>query len=120
MEAEQGDLLRLTEATALRLRVNRLHETVADHAAGRARAFADPTRVLIATVLREVNEICVGDLAWVIEKPHALVSHHVRTLRAQGLVASRREGKLVLYWLTPAGSTVLEGVLLEGRAKRAR
>jgi len=30
-------------------------------------------------------------------------SHHVRQLRAAGLVRSRREGKMVLYELTEAG-----------------
>lgn len=30
-----------------------------------------------------------------------LVSHHLRTLRSAGLAISRREGKTVLYALTP-------------------
>jgi len=39
------------------------------------------------------------------------VSHHVRQLRAAGLVRSRREGKMVLYELTEAGRALLAAVL---------
>ena len=40
-----------------------------------------------------------------------LVSHHLRTLRSLGMVRSRREGKLVMYSLTPAGRSLLDVVL---------
>ena len=41
------------------------------------------------------------------ERAENLVSHHLRTLRAAGLVGSRREGKMVMYALTPAGAALL-------------
>jgi DNA-binding transcriptional ArsR family regulator len=53
----------------------------------------------------------VCDLSWIVERPQALVSHHVRLLRERGLVRSRREGKMVLYALTEEGGQLLESVL---------
>jgi DNA-binding transcriptional ArsR family regulator len=39
--------------------------------------------------------------------------HHLRTLRTAGLADSRREGRMVLYALTPAGRALLDAVLAE-------
>ena len=36
---------------------------------------------------------------------------HARVLRTAGLVGSRREGKMVMYFLTDAGRALLEAVL---------
>jgi DNA-binding transcriptional ArsR family regulator len=44
------------------------------------------------------------------------VSHHVRTLRAAGLVRSRREGKMVMYALTDAGRALVASVVPEAVA----
>lgn len=82
-------------------------------AAMRARALADPTRLLVAVGLREAGESCVCDLAWVCGRSEKLVSHHARALRAAGLVASRRDGKMVMYELTAAGAALLASVVAE-------
>jgi DNA-binding transcriptional ArsR family regulator len=55
----------------------------------------------------------VCDLAWISERAQNLVSHHLRTLRAHGLVRSRRDGKLVMYSLTGEGLSLLSAVLGE-------
>lgn len=59
------------------------------------------------------TELCGCDLAWVLEKPQNLVSHHVRALRGAGLARSRRDGKMVMYSLTgrAAGETLVASVL---------
>ena len=80
-------------------------------AAERAKALGDPTRLQVALALREGGELCVCDLAWVCERSDTLVSHHARALRSAGLVDSRREGKMVMYSLTPSGRTLLEAIL---------
>jgi ArsR family transcriptional regulator, lead/cadmium/zinc/bismuth-responsive transcriptional repressor len=49
----------------------------------------------------------VCDLAWVAEQAENLVSHHLRALRSAGLVTSRRDGKMVVYALAPAGHALL-------------
>lgn len=79
-------------------------------AAERAKALSDPTRLVVALALREGGELCVCDLSWVCERSDKLVSHHVRQLRAAGLVRSRRDGKMVMYALTPAGFRLLDAV----------
>ena len=76
--------------------------------ATRMRALGDPTRMLVATALAATDELCVCDLAWVTGRAENLVSHHARTLRAAGLAASRRDGKMVLYSLTPSGRALLD------------
>jgi DNA-binding transcriptional ArsR family regulator len=69
--------------------------------------------VTIALALRDGEELCVCDLAWVVERNDNLVSHHARLLRTAGLVSSRRDGKMVLYSLTDAGRSLLHTVIAE-------
>jgi ArsR family transcriptional regulator, lead/cadmium/zinc/bismuth-responsive transcriptional repressor len=76
-----------------------------------ARALADPTRLAIAAALAGSDELCVCDLAWVMQRTQNLVSHRARALRAAGLVRSRREGKMVMYALTAQGRRLLVAVL---------
>ena len=56
------------------------------------------------------DELCVCDIAWVCERPENLVSHHLRALRAARLVASRHNGKMVMYEVTAAGRALLAAV----------
>jgi DNA-binding transcriptional ArsR family regulator len=76
-----------------------------------AKALADPTRLTVALALRDGGELCVCDLAWVCERSDKLVSHHVRVLRSAGLVRARREGKMVMYSLSEAGTALLTAVV---------
>jgi ArsR family transcriptional regulator, lead/cadmium/zinc/bismuth-responsive transcriptional repressor len=78
--------------------------------------LADPTRLTLTAALAKAEELCVCDLAWIAERSQNLVSHHLRALRVAGLVASRRDGKMVLYALTAAGRALLETVLAAERA----
>lgn len=80
--------------------------------AERAKALGDPTRLTIALALA-ASELCVCDIAWVTERSENLVSHHLRALRAAGLVSAHREGKMVIYALAPAGAALL-ATLSEG------
>src|SRR5712691_9519387 len=93
------------------LRARRLEDEHADRVAGVGRALGDATRLSIGAALLDADELCVCDLAWIVERSQALVSHHVRTLRAAGLVSSRRDGKMVMYALTDQGRHLLTTVL---------
>jgi ArsR family transcriptional regulator, lead/cadmium/zinc/bismuth-responsive transcriptional repressor len=108
--ADRCDLLCLDLPKAERLRAGRLSESAARIFAERARALSDPTRLTLAAALADTDELCVCDLAWVSERAENLVSHHLRALRDAGLVASRREGKMVIYALTDAGRALLTAV----------
>ena len=111
MADDRCDLLCLDLPTAERLRGRRLDLRVAEAAAGKARALDDPTRLTLAAALLEADELCVCDLAWIMERSQTLVSHHLRVLRSGGLVRSRREGKMVMYSLTDDGRALLDAVL---------
>jgi len=104
------ELLCLDLDKAESLRSHRLTEERAKALASRARVLSDPTRLTLATALADGGELCVCDLSWITERSQGLVSHHVRALRDQGLARSRREGKMVLYELTPEGQHALRAL----------
>ena len=120
MTDDRCELLCLDLRVAERLRKKRLPPELADVAAGKARALSDPTRLILAAALLEAGELCVCDLAWIVERSQTLASHHVRTLRTQGIVWSRREGKMVMYSLTEEGRTLLASVLPMPDARRRK
>lgn len=107
MDSDRCDLLCLDLPKAERLRAARLPDAEARVVSERAKALGDPTRLTIAMALVDADELCVCDIAWIIERAENLVSHHLRLLRSAGLVTSRREGKMALYALTPSGAALL-------------
>jgi len=113
MADDRCDLLCLDLEKAEALRARTPSREIAGRAAERAKALADPTRLVIASALAGTDELCVCDMAWVTGRSENLVSHHLRTLRSAGLAASRREGKMVLYALTPTGRALVAAVCEE-------
>lgn len=63
------------------------------------RMLGDANRVRILSALRASEEMCVCDLAAVLDSSESTVSHALRLLRASGIVRSRRHGKRVFYAL---------------------
>jgi len=61
-------------------------------------AVAEPTRARIVALLAH-GEHCVCDVGDMLGLSPALVSHHLRTLRASGLLRERRSGRWVFYAL---------------------
>ena len=60
--------------------------------------FGDSTRVKILYALLEA-ELCVCDIAKLLEVSQSAVSHQLRVLKASKLVKFRKEGKTVFYSL---------------------
>jgi ArsR family transcriptional regulator, lead/cadmium/zinc/bismuth-responsive transcriptional repressor len=116
---DRCDLLCLDLEIAERLRKNRFSVEESERAAGRARALADPTRLMLASGLGQADELCVCDLAWIAERSQNLVSHHLRALRTAGLVRSRREGKMVMYSLSEQGAALVEAVVAQEAAAKS-
>ena len=75
-----------------------------------AKALADTTRLAIALALRDCENACVCDLAWIVGRDEKLVSHHLRLLRTAGLATSMRQAKMVMYELTAAGRALVAAV----------
>jgi ArsR family transcriptional regulator len=68
------------------------------------KALCDPARLQIVEALG-AGEICVGDLALVIDRAPAATSQHLRVLRELGLVEPRRHGTTMYYALTDSAAT---------------
>lgn len=62
------------------------------------KVFADSTRIKILYVLM-CGEMCVCDLAQILNMTQSAISHQLRTLKQMDLVRNRREGKTVFYSL---------------------
>jgi DNA-binding transcriptional ArsR family regulator len=62
------------------------------------KALADETRTKILYLLSK-NELCVCDIADLLEMSMPAVSHHLRLLRTMRMVTYRRDGKMVYYSL---------------------
>lgn len=60
--------------------------------------IGDPTRTKILFALDQ-NEMCVCDIANVLNMSKSSISHQLATLRKSGIVKCRREGKEVYYTL---------------------
>ena len=61
--------------------------------------MADPTRARVLFALDMVEELCVGDLALVLEANEDAVGYALRLLRTAGLVSNRKQGRVVYYRL---------------------
>ena len=71
---------------------------VVDKIAELFKAFGDPTRVQILSLLQQ-QERCVGDIAEAVQISQSAISHQLRILKQMDLIKFRREGKNILYSL---------------------
>lgn len=58
--------------------------------------FSDSTRLKIMSALF-VNELCVGDLAALLEMSTSAISHQLASLKKTKLVRTRKIGRMVYY-----------------------
>jgi len=62
------------------------------------KVFGDSTRVRILWAL-DSSEMCVCDIAYLLNMTQSAISHQLRVLKQAELVKSRRDGKIVYYSL---------------------
>lgn len=62
------------------------------------KVFADSTRMKTIFALME-NELCVCDIANIVQTTQSAISHQLRLLKQSKLVKFRKEGKVVYYSL---------------------
>lgn len=60
--------------------------------------FSDPTRVKILWALH-CNDMCVCDLAVLLNMTKSAISHQLKSLRLSNLVKYEKQGKVVFYSL---------------------
>lgn len=61
--------------------------------------FSDPTRVKILWAL-SCNEMCVCDIAVLLNMTKSAISHQLKSLRLSNLVKAEKQGKVVFYSLS--------------------
>lgn len=80
----------------------------------RLKLLADPTRYRVLSALAR-EELCVCDLAAIAGVNESSMSHQLRLLRAHGLVAFRKQGRMAYYRLaSDAVRPLLSPSLLKG------
>lgn len=104
-EAEFAELCRKRRCIhpehALAVRRSLLSVEVAQRVASLFSMLADPTRlqVMYALLNAPEGELCVGDLAAGLGRDDTTISHQLRVLRNQHIVATRKVGRVVYYRL---------------------
>jgi DNA-binding transcriptional ArsR family regulator len=78
--------------------------------AGRLKALADETRLAVVRHLMK-GECHVGAIQAALGIEQSLLSHHLKHLREAGIVESSRDGKAVLYRLSPSIENQKDGVV---------
>ncbi|MCI0184382.1 ArsR/SmtB family transcription factor [Sulfoacidibacillus ferrooxidans] len=73
------------------------------------KALADSTRLKVAFALAN-DELCVCEVAALLDTTVQNASHHLRWLKRSGLASYRKDGKLVYYRLLPAAFTILNSI----------
>lgn len=81
------------------------------------KALSDPNRVKIAYYLQH-QELCVCDIAELLNVSVATASHHLRQLKALHITKSRKEGKNVYYSLSDHHIQTLVAMTLEHQKER--
>jgi ArsR family transcriptional regulator, lead/cadmium/zinc/bismuth-responsive transcriptional repressor len=87
-----------------------IHEDIVDRVKGKMpevelyelaelfKVFGDSTRTKILWALDEA-EMCVCDIAYLLNMTQSAISHQLRVLKEAHLVKNRKEGKIVFYSL---------------------
>ena len=77
---------------------NMIEEEILYDLADFFKVLGDSTRIRIICALFE-SELCVCDIASVLNMTQSSISHQLKTLKQARLVKSRREGKTMFYAL---------------------
>lgn len=85
----------------------------AETLAFRFQLLADPQRLRMIYTLLEGGELCVSDLARLVDASDSATSHQLRHLRLAGLVRSRKQGREVFYKVADSHVRLLLDVAVE-------
>jgi DNA-binding transcriptional ArsR family regulator len=94
---DRCDVLAVDPERVRAVRTRLVTAATAEQMAAVFKVLADPSRCRLVAAIIEAGELCVCDLAATVEMSESNVSHHLRVLRAYGLVRARRAGKMVFY-----------------------
>ena len=98
---EQCDYMHLHEKVIAQVQEEMPEEENLYDLAELFKVFGDSTRIKILYVLFQ-SEMCVCDIAQLLNMSQSAISHQLRVLKQAQLVKYRREGKTVFYSLADA------------------
>lgn len=93
-----GDFLVVHQDVVRRVLEKQPEEEILYDLAELFKVFGDSTRIRILYALVE-SELCVGDIAQILNLSQSAVSHQLKILKDAKLVKFRREGKIIFYAL---------------------
>lgn len=89
----------ITPERILQLRQEVLHNGELQELREILHALSGPMRLKILYLLHREAELCVCDLADILDESVSAVSHQLRVLRRHDLVKTRRDAKTIFYSL---------------------
>lgn len=92
-------------------------EPASQDSIGLLRSLANPQRLRILSLLAG-GELSVGDLLTHIALTQSALSQHLAKLRAQGLVATRRQAQTIYYRIVDDEALAMARALLRLAARR--
>lgn len=99
MTIDQCDVASLHPDAVRPLIGRMLSPEAAQATAGWFDSLADPTRARILHALALAPELCVCDLALLLDLSVSALSHQLRLLRERGAVSRRKVGRIAFYSL---------------------
>ena len=100
------------EDTILTVQEKMLNIEVLTGVADLFKVLGDKTRTRILHALSQ-SEMCVCDLAYLLDMTQSSISHQLRVLKQAHLVKNRKEGKVVYYSLADSHVTEIFNQALE-------
>ena len=98
-EVEKCEYIHIHEDIVNKVKVTLPEEEILYDLADFYKVFADSTRIKILYALLQ-SEMCVCDLAQILNASQSAISHQRRRLKQMKLVKFRREGKAIFYSLS--------------------
>ena len=98
VEVDKCDCTVIHEELVEKVRENMPQEEILYDLAELFKVFGDSTRIRILWALDQ-SEMCVCDIAVLLNMTQSAISHQLRVLKQARLVKNRREGKVVYYSL---------------------
>jgi ArsR family transcriptional regulator, arsenate/arsenite/antimonite-responsive transcriptional repressor len=95
------------------LGVAALGESQAAELAAMFKALGDPVRLRLLSLIASHpgGEACVCEISATFDVSQPTISHHLKLLRAAGLLDCERRGTWVYYWVIPSALQQLSSVL---------
>jgi ArsR family transcriptional regulator len=90
-----------------------LGESQAAELAAMFKALGDPVRLRMLSLIASHpgGEACVCEISATFDVSQPTISHHLKLLRAAGLLGCERRGTWVYYWVIPSALQQLSSVL---------